>query len=234
VQRIRPLRADVSAYSSQGVSNDLVEAIAEPDPEWARALAAQKSALMAARDKDGLLPAMHALYAGDHQLALSLLPDDAALTAPEAAAFGRTERLRALLDADPKLARRWSRDGFTALHLALFSGEEAALRLLIERGADLEAPSRHRTIRGVRPLQTAAFVRECGLAEILLDAGAQVDGRGENGATALHSAAQHGDEEFIRLLVDRGADPTIRDDTGKRPADYAKEAGFAKLADRLS
>jgi ankyrin repeat protein len=216
------------------VSNDLVEAIAEPDPEWARALAAKKSALMAVRDKDGLLPAMHALYAGDHQLALSLLPADSALTAHEAAAFGRTERLHALLDDNPKLVRSWSRDGFTPLHLALFSGEEEALRLLIDRGADVEAPSRHRTIRGVRPLHTAAFVRERRLGELLLDAGAEVDGRGEGGATALHSAAQHGDEEFVRLLLDHGADPAIRDDTGKRPADYAREAGFDELAALLA
>lgn len=215
------------------MSNDLVEAIAEPDPEWARALAAEKSALMAARDKDGLLPAMHALYAGDHDLARSLLPADTALTAPEAAAFGRSDRLRGLLENEPKLARSWSRDGFTALHLALFSGEEEALRLLIANGADVEAPSRHRTIRGVRPLQTAAFVRERGLAEILLDAGAEVDGLGEGGATALHSAAQHGDEEFARLLLDRGADRGIRDDTGRRPSDYAREAGYEDLAKRL-
>jgi uncharacterized protein len=216
------------------VSNDLVEAIAEPDPEWARALAAEKSALMAARDKEGLLPAMHALYAGDHDLAHSLIPPDSTLTAPEAAAFGRIDRLRALLESDPKLARSWSRDGFTALHLALFSGEEEALRLLIEKGADVEAPSRHRTIRGVRPLHTAAFVRERKLGEILLDAGAEVDGRGEGGATALHSAAEHGDEDFARLLLERGADPQIRDDTGRRPADYAREAGYDDLARRLA
>jgi uncharacterized protein len=224
-----------SHVSSQaGAKNDFVEAIAEPDTQWARNLAAQKSALMAARDKKGLLPAMHALYAGDRGLAQSLMPADSALTVSEAAAFGRIERLRALLDGDPKLARSWSPDGFTPLHLALFSGEEAALRLLIERRADLEAPSRHRTIRGVRPLHTAAFVRERGMAEILIDAGAEVDGRGEGGITALHSAAQHGDVEFARLLLDRGADPHARDNKGKRPADYAREAGFSELATLLS
>ena len=223
-----------SRISSQpGVKREFVDAIAEPNTEWARALAREKSALMAGRDKKGLLPAMHALYAGDLGLAQSLLPADSALTVGEAAAFGRIDRLRALLDGDPKLARSWSPDGFTPLHLALFSGEEAALRLLIERRADVEAPSRHRTIRGVRPLHTAAFVRERDLAEILLDAGAQVDGRGEGGITALHSAAQHGDEDFARLLLERGADPQARDKKGKRPADYAREAGFTELADLL-
>jgi uncharacterized protein len=212
------------------VSDELIEALAEAGPRRARALAAK----MASRDKQGLLPAMHALYAGDRTLAEKLLPPDDALRVGEAAAFGREARLRELLQSDPKLARSWSGDGFTPLHLALFSGEESAVRLLIEHGADLEAPSRHRTIRGVRPLHTAAFVRERDLAAILLDAGAEVDSRADGGFTALHSAAEHGDEGFARLLLERGADPAAQDDRGRTPAACAADGGFEDLAKLLS
>lgn len=212
------------------MSNELIEALAEAGPRRARALAAK----MASRDKDGLLPAMHALYAGDHALAQKLLPGDEALTVGEAAAFGREKRLRELLESDRKLVGKWTGDGFTALHLALFSGEKGSLQLLIEYGADLEAASKHRTIRGVRPLHLAAFVRERDLAAILLDAGAQVDGRAKGGFTALHSAAEHGDESFARLLLERGASRGAKDDKGRTPADCARDAGFKDIAALLS
>ena len=152
----------------------------------------------------------------------------------EAAAFGRETRLRELLAATRRLVGTWIGDGFTALHLALFSGEESALRLLIEHGADLEAPSRHRTIRGVRPLHTAAFVRERDLAEILLDAGAQVDGRALGGITALHSAAEHGDETSPGSCSTAAPTATATDDrAGARPT-TRRDAGFKELAELLA
>jgi ankyrin repeat protein len=71
----------------------------------------------------------------------------------------------------------------------------------------------------VPPLGTAAFVRSVPLARLLLDSGAEVNGRGEGGFTALHSAAQNGDEELARLLLDQGADPRLAAEDGRRPAD---------------
>jgi uncharacterized protein len=165
--------------------------------------------------------AMQALYRGELDEAQRLLPPDDELTAPEAAAFGRIDRLRTLLDEDPARANAWSDDGFGALALAIFGRQEECARLLIDCGADFEAPSRHDTIRGIRPIHTAAFVRSVELTRLLVDAGADVNGRGEGGFTALHSAAQNGDVELVRLLLERGADPTLATDDGRRPADVA-------------
>ena len=144
----------------------------------------------------------------------------------EAAAFGRTEQLGRILDDDPDQARALSDDGFTALHLAIFGGQEDAMRLLLERGADPNVVSTS-DIAKVPPLGTAAFVRSVPLARLLLDSGANPNGRGEGGFTALHSAAQNEDEELARLLLERGADPSLAADDGRRPADFG-------LADLLS
>jgi ankyrin repeat protein len=163
--------------------------------------------------------ALEALYAGDAERARELLPPDDELSVFEAAAFGRIDRLGRILDDDPGQATALSGDGFTALHLAIFGGQEEAARLLLERGADPNAVSTNEAVR-VPPLGTAAFVRSVSLARLLLDSGAGVNGGGEGGFTALHSAAQNGDEELARLLLERGADPSLATDEGKLPADY--------------
>ncbi|MFL5918295.1 MAG: ankyrin repeat domain-containing protein [Gaiellaceae bacterium] len=116
-------------------------------------------------------PALEALYHGDRDRAESLVAPDEALPAYEAAAFGRIDRLRRLLDEDPEAARSWSPDGFTALHLAIYGGSEDAVRLLLERGADPNVLATSDIAR-VRPLGTARFVGRPDLEEILLEAGA--------------------------------------------------------------
>src|SRR4051812_44263229 len=68
----------------------------------------------------GVSEALQALYTGDEGRAQSLLRPDPELTVFEAAAFGRIDSLRSLLDQEPILAQELSEDGFTPLHSAVF------------------------------------------------------------------------------------------------------------------
>jgi len=164
--------------------------------------------------------ALQALYEGDLERARQALPTDGELTVFEAAAFGRVDRLREILRSDPAAKSAVSDDGFTALHLAVFAGQEETARALIEHGADVNVCSTG-AIAKVPPLGTAAFVRSVALARLLLDAGADVNGREAEGFTALHAAAANGDTELVRELLARGADPTVRTEGGQTPADLA-------------
>jgi uncharacterized protein len=176
-----------------------------------------------------LSPAMRALYAEGREAAEALLPRDAELGVFEAAAFGRLERLADLLSAHPELVNAYSSDGFTPLHLACFSGGSEATRLLIERGADLEALAQASFAR-VRPLGTAAFSRDHERARALLEAGADPNARAEGGFTPLHSAAQNGDVELVRLLLRYGGDRSVAAADGRKPVDLAREAGHEECA----
>ena len=172
--------------------------------------------------------AIQALYAGEVEKAEALLGPEDELSVFDAAAFGRVDRLRALLREDPSRGAALSDDGFTPLHLAVFAQREEAARVLIEHGADVNARSAGQIAR-VPPLGTAAFVGSVAMARLLLDAGADVNGRAEGGFTALHSAAQRGNEELVRLLLDRGADPALATADGRRPADLAPDERVRSL-----
>jgi ankyrin repeat protein len=115
--------------------------------------------------------AMQALYQGDVERARVLLPADEGLDVFHAAAFGRADRLRELLADDPALARGFSGDGFTALHLAVFAEQGEAAQILIDAGADPNAVSTGE-IAQVPPLGTARFVQSDAMERLLLDAGA--------------------------------------------------------------
>jgi ankyrin repeat protein len=171
---------------------------------------------------------MQALYQGKTDEAKAIAAARPDLDVLEAAAIGDLERLRALLDEDPSLANAWSDDGFTPLHYAAFFGQPEAAKLLIERGADLEARSTNREFAlDAAPLHSAVAARERGTIEVLLDAGADVNAVQHGGFTPLLEAAQSGQAEVVELLLERGADPDAKLDDGRTATDLARSAESA-------
>jgi uncharacterized protein YndB with AHSA1/START domain len=148
-------------------------------------------------------PVREALYRGDLAGA-EAAADGAALDVFDAAALGRVDRLRELLDADPGLVEAISDDGFTPLHLAAFAAPPETVRLLLDRGAPLEKLSEASFAR-VRPLGTAVFAGRREVVELLLDAGADPNGPGEGGFVPLQTAEASGNEEVAAILRERGA-----------------------------
>jgi uncharacterized protein len=65
----------------------------------------------------------------------------------------------------------------------------------------------------------------------LLDAGAHIDDRDVRGRTALMIAAEGGRAEIAALLLRRGADPSLKDNAGKRAADLT---ALSSLRERLA
>jgi ankyrin repeat protein len=150
---------------------------------------------------------LQAIYRGDQTRAGELLAADPELDVFEAAAVGRTERLRQLLDEDPSLANAWADDGFQPLGLASFFGHVDSARLLVERGAEVNSASRNDF--KVMPLHSAAATGDPDvryeLAKLLLEHGADPNARQQDDFTAMMAAEQHEDERLRALLVEHGA-----------------------------
>src|ERR671927_17008 len=100
---------------------------------------------------------LQAIYRGDAEEA-ERLAARRELDVFEAAALGRTERLRELLAADPAAANAWADDGFQPLGLASFFGHADAVRLLLAHGAEVNSASRNQM--KVMPLHSAAAAQD--------------------------------------------------------------------------
>jgi uncharacterized protein len=211
------------------------EAVTAGDLSVVRRMLEQHPALASSKD-DGVSVVRVALYRGQVAVAEALVTAGADLDAFDAAAVGEVGVLRIAIDLDPLLVERWSDDGFQALHLAAFFGHADAVRVLVGAGAPVDEASLN-TMR-VHPLHSAAAANDpdARLAACLdlLDAGADPNAVQQGGFTALHAAAQHGDELLARLLVDRGADLTRLTEDGRTAATLAVEHGHLALAALLT
>jgi ankyrin repeat protein len=199
------------------------------DADGLRRILQQDPAHSEARDSAGVSLLMHSLYRGRRDLAELIASKKEALDIFEAAALGCLNRLKQCLPASAINSR--SKDGFTALHFACFFGQPDAARLLLERGAAVDAVATNPT--QVMPLHSAASSRNLEAARLLLERGAPVNARQQAGWVPIHAAAQNGDRPMVELLFQHGADPKLVNDQGKTSAMVAREKGHAEIATLL-
>lgn len=174
------------------------------------------------RDEAGISAILHCLYEWNLPMLEILLATRPDLDIFEAAALGNSERLSELLECMPELARAWSPDGVTALHLACFYGQEQAVECLLDAGAD--ASARACNEQGSTPLQEAASAGHLNIVLLLLARGAEVNMTNYQGWTALHLAACHGHQDVVEALLLSGP-PSYLTQAGQTPRDLALANG---------
>lgn len=116
--------------------------------------------------------------------------------------------------------------GETPLMMAALRANLEAMTALIARGARINRP-------GWTPLHYAASSPSVAPVRLLVEQGAQIDARAPNGNTPLMLAARYGSEDSVTLLLQRGADRSLRNERNHDAADYARLDGRESLAQRL-
>lgn len=121
-----------------------------------------------------------------------------------AAKSGNVEKLRLLLETDPKVIHARDTDGSTALHCAAWKGRQAVVDFLLSAGADVNLHSNNEHW-GTTPLHAAAHANQAAIAGMLIDKGADVNARDKNGRTPLDHTEFHKAKAVAKLLRETGA-----------------------------
>lgn len=92
--------------------------------------------------------------------------------------------------------------GQTPLSWAAREGHEAAVKLLLERSAEMETKDNN---YGQTPLSLAAEKGHEAVVKLLLERGAELETKSNNSRSPLSWAARRGHKAIVKLLLEKGA-----------------------------
>ena len=233
------------------VNQELSNAINANDTERVKFLA-EKGADLNKPDPQGWLPLQNAARQRKDGMIATLIelgadPNHAAEdgTTPliTAAMRDHVPSVKALLEKGADIEEPGP-EGYRPLALAIAESKYEAAKALMEGGADVSVAS---GADGLTPLMLIAAqtgpaegarflpgsTRPSDIAKGLVERGADVNAKSKSGVTALMIAATHNSAPMIGLLMDAGAEPSIKNNLGLTAADVAEKNGNLEAAQAI-
>ncbi len=130
---------------------------------------------------------------------------------------GQYEAVKLLAEAEADL-NTLTVEGISALGYAVMQGDKKMVRLLTDLKADLNLPIGEKKIPAYG---LALLTEQHGIAELLAEAGTNLKFKDVQGNSALHLAAMIGNEDAVRMLLQKGVSPDEVNHAGRKPADAA-------------
>jgi hypothetical protein len=125
--------------------------------------------------------------------------------------------LERLLGAPGLQVEARNRNDESALMLAALAGMTDVCRRLIALDADVNKP-------GWTPLHYAASGGHAEIVQMLLEHSAYIDAQSPNQSTPLMMAAMYGNTRTLSVLLEAGADASVKNQKGMTALDFAREA----------
>jgi hypothetical protein len=136
-----------------------------------------------------------------------------------ACAFGSVEMVEMFIEAGADPLSITEDEKQSCLHrVAEHGGDIDVVKLLLR----LKVPVDHPDYNGFTPLHFACWKEKATLAEVLLDAGADIEWETDMGASPLLTAVYHRSRACAALLLDRGADINAQMKEKMTPLDAAR------------
>jgi hypothetical protein len=136
------------------------------------------------------------------------------------------EVAKALIDWPQTHVESRSPDDESPLMMASLRGNRDLVKRLIERDADVNKP-------GWTPLHYAATNGHVPVIELLLENYAYIDAESPNGTTPLMMAAYYGTPAAVQVLLEAGADPSLKNKLGLTAIDFAFRGNRAESAELI-
>lgn len=120
-----------------------------------------------------------------------------------------------------------NRQDESPLMLAALKGLTDTCLQLIRKGANVNKT-------GWTPLHYAATHGHLAVIDLLLENYAYIDAASPNGSTPLMMAASYGTPEAVKLLLQAGADPMLKNNLGLTAIDFAHRANRSDSAELIA
>ncbi|XP_071842194.1 uncharacterized protein [Apostichopus japonicus] len=109
-------------------------------------------------------------------------------------------------------------NGHSALHVAVDKRDKVLVRMLLENGANVNAMDSR---NGWTPLFIAVANQDIGMLGILVEFRAKVNAQSYSGNSALHIATGRGYTDVVKVLVQYGADLSLKNSHWETPVNVA-------------
>ncbi|MGA8515883.1 MAG: ankyrin repeat domain-containing protein, partial [Burkholderiaceae bacterium] len=117
--------------------------------------------------------------------------------------------------------------GETPLMMAVIKGHTELAAAMLAKDADVNKT-------GWTPLHYAATTGNNQIITMLLEKHAYIDAESPNGSTPLMLAAMYGSATAVKLLLDGGADPLLKNQIGMTAIDFAEKAERKEVVDMIA
>ena len=139
----------------------------------------------------------------------------------KAAQNGDLNEVKRLFALNPGIINELDREHDTAIMKACRDCNAVnVVAFLLENGANIN-DKEYRDLIDQTPLIIAAFNGCTDIVKMLLDAGANIEHKNDQGENALISAAQEGNINVVKILLDAGADVNQSNTDGETAVDLA-------------